>query len=259
MSVQKNEIYDLLKRLEIILEKSFSILPNYLVAVKLKEIEQIIDSIYGALPKEVQEARRLLRRKEELQIDAEQKANKIINDANTEAARLLSESELLRKVQSEAELIKEQVIAECEEIKRKALEDAENFRNQAHDDAIRIKEGAEAYVFTTDFSSWQKRDIGSTFEKLSTNAPSKPENGTVTFANGELQINWGASKGDIWHYNVHMVKEGEKVSYLNMLGETFTTSYSFAPQFKGVYYLIIQPESNQGVYGQALKLKVELN
>lgn len=146
MSVQKNEIYDLLKRLEIILEKSFSILPNYLVAVKLKEIEQIIDSIYGALPKEVQEARRLLRRKEELQIDAEQKANKIINDANTEAARLLSESELLRKVQSEAELIKEQVIAECEEIKRKALEDAENFRNQAHDDAIRIKEGAEAYA-----------------------------------------------------------------------------------------------------------------
>lgn len=146
MSVQKNEIYDLLKRLEIILEKSFSILPNYLVAVKLKEIEQIIDSIYGALPKEIQEARRLLRRKDELQIDAEQKANKIINDANTEAARLLSESELLRKVQSEAELIKEQVIAECEEIKRKALEDAENFRNQAHDDAIRTKEGAEAYA-----------------------------------------------------------------------------------------------------------------
>ena len=96
MSVQKNEIYDLLKRLEIILEKSFSILPNYLVAVKLKEIEQIIDSIYGALPKEVQEARRLLRRKEELQIDAEQKANKIINDANTEAARLLSEDELTK-------------------------------------------------------------------------------------------------------------------------------------------------------------------
>ena len=99
----------------------------------------------------------------------------------------------------------------------------------------------------------------SPFEKLSTNAPSKPENGTVSFANGTLQINWGASKGDIWHYNVHLVKEGEQVSYLNMLGETFSTSYSFAPQFKGVYYLIIQPESNQGVYGQALKLKVELN
>ena len=120
MSVQKSEIYDLLKRLEIILEKSFPILPNYLVAIKLKEVEAIIDSIYGSLPQEVQEARRLLRRKEELQMEAQQKAEKIVLDAQNEAARLLSESELLRKVQSEAELIKEQVIAECEEIKRKA-------------------------------------------------------------------------------------------------------------------------------------------
>lgn len=146
MSVQKSEIYDLLKRLEIILEKSFPILPNYLVAIKLKEVEAIIDSIYGSLPQEVQEARRLLRRKEELQMEAQQKAEKIVLDAQNESARLLSESELLRKVQSEAELIKEQVISECEEIKRKALEDAENFRNQAHDDAMRTREGAEAYA-----------------------------------------------------------------------------------------------------------------
>ncbi|MBQ3311951.1 hypothetical protein IJG72_07735 [bacterium] len=146
MNVQKSEIYDLLKRLEIILEKSFPILPNYLVAIKLKEVEAIIDSIYGSLPQEVQDARRLLRRKEELQMEAQQKAEKIILDAQNEAARLLSESELIRKVQNEAELIKEQVIAECEEIKRKAIEDAENFRNQAHDDALRTCEGADAYA-----------------------------------------------------------------------------------------------------------------
>ena len=102
--------------------------------------------IYGSLPQEIQDARRLLRRKEELQIEAQQKAEKTILDAQNEADRLLGESELLRKVQSEAELIKEQVIAECEEIKRKALEDAEIFRNQAHDDAIRTKEGAERYA-----------------------------------------------------------------------------------------------------------------
>ena len=146
MSVQKNEIYDLLKILEITIDKSFPILTNYLVAIILKEVEAIIDSIYGSLPLEVQEARRLLRRKEELQMEAQQKAEKIILDAQNEAARLLSESELLRKVQNEAELIKEQVITECEEIKRKALEDAENFRNQAHDDAMRTKEGAEAFA-----------------------------------------------------------------------------------------------------------------
>lgn len=146
MSVKKNGIYDFLKRLEIILEKSFPILPNYLVAVKLKEIETIIDSIYGSIPDEMTEARRILRRKEELQMEAQQKAEKIIADAQIEANRILSESELMRQVQKEAEIIKEQVIAECEEIKRRALEDAENYRNQAHDDAMRVKEGADAYA-----------------------------------------------------------------------------------------------------------------
>lgn len=146
MSVKKNGIYDFLKRLEIILEKSFPILPNYLVAVKLKEVETIIDSIYGSLPDEMTEARRILRRKEELQMEAQQKAEKIIADAQAEANRMLSESELMRQVQKEAEIIKEQVIAECEEIKRRALEDAENYRNQAHDDAMRVKDGADAYA-----------------------------------------------------------------------------------------------------------------
>ncbi|MBR2525391.1 hypothetical protein IKE67_02885 [bacterium] len=146
MNAQINNVFDLLKKLEIILEKSFPILPNYLVAIKLKDVESIIDNIYLALPPEVRDANRLLRRKEEIQVEAQQKAEKIILDAQNEAARLLSESELLRKVQAEAGLIKEQVVAECEEIKRKALEDAEIFRNQAHDEAIRTKEGAEAFA-----------------------------------------------------------------------------------------------------------------
>lgn len=146
MNVQKNDVYNILKSLEILLEKSFPILPNYLVAIKLKEVETIIDSIYDALPGEVQEARSLLRRKAEIQIEAQQKAEQTVLEARHEAERLLSESELLREVQKEAEIIKEQVMTECAEIKRKALEDAEVFRNQAHDEAMRIKEGAETYA-----------------------------------------------------------------------------------------------------------------
>lgn len=146
MNMQQSGIYELLKLLEIVLEKSFPILPNYLVAVKVKEIESLIDRIYASLPSEVQEARAFLRRREELQIEAQQKAEKIVIDAQNEANRLLSESDVLRAVQKEAEKIKEQVIADCEEIKRKALDDAENIRIQAADEAIRIKEGAEVYA-----------------------------------------------------------------------------------------------------------------
>lgn len=146
MNMQQSGIYELLKLLEIVLEKSFPILPNYLVAVKVKELESLIDRIYASLPSEVQEARAFLRRREELQIEAQQKAEKLIIDAQNEANRLLSESDVLRAVQREAEKIKEQVIADCEEVKRKALEDAENIRIQAADEAIRIREGAEVYA-----------------------------------------------------------------------------------------------------------------
>lgn len=146
MNMQQSGIYELLKLMEIVLEKSFPIMPNYLVAVKVKEIESLIDRIYASLPTEVQEARAFLRRREELQIEAQQKAEKIVVDAQNEANRLLSESDILRAVQKEAEKIKEQVIADCEEIKRKALDDAENVRIQAADEAIRIREGAEVYA-----------------------------------------------------------------------------------------------------------------
>ena len=146
MNVQHNGIYDLLKQLEIILEKSFPILPNYLVAIKLKEVEAILDSIYGSLPQEIQEARRLLRRKEELQIEAQQKAEKIIADAQMEADRKLSEADFIKAVEREGIRIRNQVQEECEELKRKAMEEADNIRSQAADDAIKTKEGAELYA-----------------------------------------------------------------------------------------------------------------
>ena len=139
-------VHDLLKRLEYCLEKGFPIIPNYLVTVKVKDIESIIDTLYGALPQEINDARAILRRREELQIEAQQKAEKIITEAQNKANQLLSENDMLKAVEIKAEKIKEQVIAECEEIKRRALDDAENVRLQAADDAMRTREGANAYV-----------------------------------------------------------------------------------------------------------------
>lgn len=44
-----------------------------------------------------------------------------------------------------------------------------------------------------------------------------------------------------------------------MLGETKTTSFTLTPESKGTFYYIVQPESNQGVLGEALKIKVTLS
>ena len=143
---QQNGVYDLLKLLEISLEEGFPIIPRKFTVVKTKEIEALIDRIYASLPLEVQEAKALLRRREELQIEAQQKAEKIINDAQAEADRKLSEADFIKALEREGIRIRTQVQQECEEIKRNAMEEAENIRAQATDDAMKTKEGAELYA-----------------------------------------------------------------------------------------------------------------
>ncbi len=146
MNGQQNGIYDLLRALEESLDKGFPLLSNYMVVVKREVVESLLDRIYASLPSEVQDARALLRRRDEIQHEAQQRAEKIINDAHNEASRILSESDLLLAVQKEADKIKEQVISDCEEIKRKALDDAEAIRIQAKDEATRIQDGASVYA-----------------------------------------------------------------------------------------------------------------
>ena len=145
MGSQQEVIYGLMNELEEFLDKGLPLLPN-LSVVKKDVVLDILDKLYAALPDEIKEARSLLRRKDELQYEAQQRAEKIISDAQAEANRLLSESDLLRAVQREAEKIKEQVINDCEDIKRKALEEADAVRNQAIDEALRTRDGASVYA-----------------------------------------------------------------------------------------------------------------
>ena len=143
MNSQQDVIYDLMGKLEDALDKGLPLLGYYSI-VKKDTVTDLLDRLYAALPDEIKEARALLRRKDELQYEAQQKAEKIIADAQSEANRLLSENDLLRAVQKEAEKIKEQVIEDCEEIKRKAADEADAIRSQALDEALRIKDGSSA-------------------------------------------------------------------------------------------------------------------
>ena len=146
MNSQQDVIYGLMNELEETLDKGFPLLGYCFTVVKKDTVTNILDKLYAALPDEIKEARALLRRKEELQYEAQQRAEKIIADAQAEANRLLSESDLLRAVQREAEKIKDQVITDCEDIKRKALDEADSLRIQASDEATRIKDGATVYA-----------------------------------------------------------------------------------------------------------------
>lgn len=144
--MQQNGVYDLLRLLEMSIDDSFPIIPGRFVLAKPKEIEALIDKIYRSLPVEVQEARAFLRRRDEMQAEAQQKAEKIIADAQAEADRKLSEADFLKALEREGNRIRTQVQEECEELKRKALEEADNIRLKATEDAMKTREGAEIYA-----------------------------------------------------------------------------------------------------------------
>ena len=136
MNSQLDIVYGLLDNLEETLEKFYF---GPFAIVRKDSVNDILDKVTAALPDAMREAMTVLRRKDELQYEAQQQAERIIADAQGEANRLLSESDILRAVQKEAEKIKEQVISDCEEIKRKAVEEADSLRIQAQEEAENIK------------------------------------------------------------------------------------------------------------------------
>lgn len=140
----QNGVYDLLKMLEIALDEGYSVL-KYTVVNK-REIEDLIDRIYAALPPEVQEARLLLRDKERHVNEARQQATRILQDAQNEADRILSESDQIKAIEREGIRIKNEVVDDCEKMKHLARHDSENIRLQATEEAIKIREGAELYA-----------------------------------------------------------------------------------------------------------------
>ncbi len=144
--MQQNGVYDLLRLLEMSLEESFPIIPGRYVLAKPKEIEALIDKICNNLPLEIQEARAFLLRRDEMQMEAQQKAEKIVADAQAEADRKLSEADFLKALEREGNRIRTQVQEECEELKRKALEEADEIRLKATSDAMKTREGAEIYA-----------------------------------------------------------------------------------------------------------------
>ncbi len=138
-------IKELLGRANLILDKGFHFLPGF-VMVKSSEMEAILDRIDASIPEDIKEAESILRRREEIQIEAQQRAERIIMDARNEAEKILSESELLNQVQREAERIKEQVLSECQELRDQTVEEAKQIKIQAEDEAHRTKEGAQNYA-----------------------------------------------------------------------------------------------------------------
>lgn len=111
-----------------------------------EKLVPLLDRIRENLPAEIQQAQRVLERRDDIVTEAQAKANQILQDAKKQSEFMLSESELLRAVHEEANRIRQQITMELEAMRKKAFEEAEAARAQAFEESRAIREGADQYA-----------------------------------------------------------------------------------------------------------------
>ena len=119
---------------------------SYCLFMNTEDIQDVLSKIKAILPEEIKTAEMILKRRDDIYMEAQSRADRIISEAQNTAANILSESELIRAVREKAAKIQEQVKESCEEMKNKAAEEADNVRRAAYQEAMQTKEGAQAYA-----------------------------------------------------------------------------------------------------------------
>ncbi len=119
---------------------------SYCLFMNTDDIQDILSKIRAILPEEIKTAEMILKRRDDIYMEAQSRADRIISEAQNTAANILSESELIRAVREKAAKIQEQVKENCEEMKNKATEEAEQVRRIAYQEALQTREGAQAYA-----------------------------------------------------------------------------------------------------------------
>ncbi len=119
---------------------------SYCLFMNTDDIQDVLSKIRAILPEEIKTAEMILKRRDDIYMEAQSRADRIISEAQNTAANILSESELIRAVREKAAKIQEQVKESCEEMKNKAAEEAESLRRSAYQEAMQTRENAQAYV-----------------------------------------------------------------------------------------------------------------
>jgi len=142
-----NTIYNLLGKLEnIIIAKGIRLLPLPYAIVNVKNIEDILDRIRVSIPGEIQEAREILRRKDEILMESQNKADHLYLQAQDKARSLIDEAEILKAVRAEAERIKIETLENCEAIKQQTRDEIDQIKLNTSNEVLRIREGADRYA-----------------------------------------------------------------------------------------------------------------
>ncbi len=109
-------------------------------------IEEILlnqlDLIRINLPDCVEQATQILKQRQKILMDAQNYAQKIVENAQRKANQLLDESRIVQQAESQAYQIRRQVQLDCENLQQKTVAEVEQIRQKIQQDAIAIRQQA---------------------------------------------------------------------------------------------------------------------
>lgn len=126
------DVLQLIDRLEQLVSSGTRLPLSSRTIIDEQEFLDIIDQLRVTVPEEIKQARRVSQERERVMLQAESEADKIINSAQEQAARMLQEDELVRRAQDEAE----RLISDAER-------EAADIRQGADDYAAEVLAGLE--------------------------------------------------------------------------------------------------------------------
>ena len=120
-------VLGLLEELSILLEDSKQVFgKSNLRQVDVAAAFEIMDEIRETFPSEFSLARQIVRERQSLMDDAEAEANRMIEDARSQAMTIASEQEIVRIAQQQAETI----LADARELERQTRAGAEDYADE---------------------------------------------------------------------------------------------------------------------------------
>ncbi|MDO4183447.1 MAG: ATPase [Coriobacteriia bacterium] len=120
-------VLGLIEELSILLEDAKPAFGNKnLRQVDIQAAFEIIDEINDTFPSEFAQARQIVRERQALLDEAESEANRLIEDARSQAITIASEQEIVRISQQQAD----QIMADARELERQTRAGAEDYADE---------------------------------------------------------------------------------------------------------------------------------
>ena len=122
-------VLGLLEELSILLEDAKPVgfgRNNNLRQVDIQAAFEIMDEIRDTFPSEFAQARQIVRERQGLLDDADAEANRMVEDARSQAMTIASEQEIVRISQQQAD----QVLADARELERQTRAGAEDYADE---------------------------------------------------------------------------------------------------------------------------------